>query len=273
MDAERVLFRLKKAIAFLKGRQKIENQQDIVNALGYNKSSVSQALNNKNNYLTEGFIRNFAKAFDLNEEWILHGKGRMVIKETFYTDTDFFPNNVLYEPERQNFSTANDAELLGGRKLYEVTCKVIPVQLLSSLKDAKYSQEVLDQLRSERITLTKSTEGQWFKIEIQGASMSSGSVATQHLKKNLSNGSWVYCQSMDKQYWTQELSKIQQEHPYCFFHNTAGVMVRNVLQFDAPSEVVILGCNHPNKKLFPNLSIQLSECSFIAKVVKVLVYI
>ncbi len=78
MGNEIILKRLKKSIAYLKGREIITKQQDIVDAMGYNKGSVSQALSNKNGYLTEEFVKKFANTFNLNHVWLLTGEGEML---------------------------------------------------------------------------------------------------------------------------------------------------------------------------------------------------
>ena len=72
------LKRIKEAIAYLKGIQIISFQKDIVKKMGVNKSSVSQALNGHEKYLTDSFIEKFASVFELNEEWLLTGEGKML---------------------------------------------------------------------------------------------------------------------------------------------------------------------------------------------------
>jgi hypothetical protein len=272
MDVSNVLFRLKKAIAYLKGQQKIHNQQDIVNALGYNKSSVSQALNNRKNYLTEDFVKKFCKTFDINHEWILFGIGNMLLENNPYKEADFYSNPILSEPNNERITTENPSKLTEGKKLYYTDCKVIPCELLDALKETTYNEVNLQNLKSERITLIKQSAGKWFKIEIKGASMSSNA-NTSNLKENLCDGSWAYCKTIAKSNWKNKLTKLAKVQPCCFFHNTKGILVRNVAHFDAAEEKLTLQCNHPNKESYPDIEIRLEDCSVICEVVKVLVYI
>jgi hypothetical protein len=73
------LERLNKAIAYLKGCQKITNQQDIVEAMCFNKTSISQALKGNESYLTSSFLTKFAGVFkEIDREWLLSGKGDML---------------------------------------------------------------------------------------------------------------------------------------------------------------------------------------------------
>ena len=78
---ESKLSRIKTAIAYLKGKEIIVNQNDIVKAIGYSKSTVSMALNGKEKYFTDSFIDKFASTFNINKVWIHSGTGEMVESE------------------------------------------------------------------------------------------------------------------------------------------------------------------------------------------------
>ena len=73
------LNRLKKAISYLKGREIIFNQKDIVEKMGVNKSSVSSALRGNEKYLTNSFLIKFCNTFNcINYNWLITGKGNML---------------------------------------------------------------------------------------------------------------------------------------------------------------------------------------------------
>ncbi|CAL2077392.1 protein of unknown function [Tenacibaculum sp. 190524A02b] len=90
MNTNEALLRLKKAIAYLKGNQTISTQQDIANAMGYNKGTISQAVNNKNNYFTIDFVKKFAQVFDLNDKWIITGDGEMTVSKNTLSNKKTF---------------------------------------------------------------------------------------------------------------------------------------------------------------------------------------
>lgn len=73
------LDRLNIIIRYLKGEGIIKNQQDIVDILKSNKSSVSLALKGNEKYLTDSFLIKFNKAFNnvFNTDWLLTGLGDM----------------------------------------------------------------------------------------------------------------------------------------------------------------------------------------------------
>jgi hypothetical protein len=76
------LKRLNEAVAYLKGRQIIKNQQDIVNALNAHKTPVSLAFKGNAKYLTDNFLMRFCKCFtDINFDYLISGEGTMLKTE------------------------------------------------------------------------------------------------------------------------------------------------------------------------------------------------
>jgi hypothetical protein len=73
------LERLRTAIAYLKGKRIIKSQQDIANAMDFNKASVSQAMQGNERYFTDSFLKKFCVSFnEINPTWLLTGKGDMI---------------------------------------------------------------------------------------------------------------------------------------------------------------------------------------------------
>jgi len=90
MEDKSKLERLQEAIFYLKGKGIISKQQEIVEKMGYSKSAVSQALNGRENYFTDSFIKSFNKAFDniFNEEYIIEGVGELLMKDEAKIDSN-----------------------------------------------------------------------------------------------------------------------------------------------------------------------------------------
>lgn len=78
------LERIQKAVAYLKGSQIITKQQDIVDKMEVNKSSVSLALKGNEKYLTDSFISKFAETFNINPDWLLKGEGFLLMDGDSY---------------------------------------------------------------------------------------------------------------------------------------------------------------------------------------------
>lgn len=94
--------RLSKAIAYLKGKQIIAFQKDIVALMGMNKSTVSLALKGDKRYLTDRFLQKFCNTFpQININWLLKGEGSVA--------------NDIEKSEEVNWNTTkelSDKELL-----------------------------------------------------------------------------------------------------------------------------------------------------------------
>lgn len=71
------LDRIHKAIAYLKGKQIISKQQDIVEKMKVNKSSVSLALKGDERYLTDSFLIKFSEAFTIDQDYLINGVGEL----------------------------------------------------------------------------------------------------------------------------------------------------------------------------------------------------
>lgn len=82
--------RFKKAISHLKGEQIINTNQDVVNKMEINKSSMSLALKGDERYLTEKFITKFANIYGFNKDWLWKGEG------TMFANADLPPINARF---------------------------------------------------------------------------------------------------------------------------------------------------------------------------------
>lgn len=82
--------RFKKAISHLKGEQIINTNQDVVNKMEINKSSMSLALKGDERYLTEKFITKFANIYGFNKDWLWKGEGSM------FANADLPPMNARF---------------------------------------------------------------------------------------------------------------------------------------------------------------------------------
>lgn len=82
--------RFKKAISHLKGEQIINTNQDVVNKMEINKSSMSLALKGDERYLTEKFITKFANIYGFNKDWLWKGEG------TMFANADLPPVNARF---------------------------------------------------------------------------------------------------------------------------------------------------------------------------------
>lgn len=71
--------RLTKCVDFIRLNGVDRTQQELAERLGYSRANVSAAINGNPRYLTDSFLRRFAKAYSdyINEDWLLTGEGEM----------------------------------------------------------------------------------------------------------------------------------------------------------------------------------------------------
>lgn len=72
--------RIADAFSYLRKSGIVKTQQEIADMMGANKTTVSQALNGNESYLTDKFLSRFNNAFGemFNIAWLLTGKGNML---------------------------------------------------------------------------------------------------------------------------------------------------------------------------------------------------
>lgn len=90
------LERIKQAFDYLKSNKLIRNQQDFVERINSDRSTVSQILNGKKeaNIL---FVHKMKQSFEmLSEDWLIEGSGEMIIQKDISTfTTSEIDNNEL----------------------------------------------------------------------------------------------------------------------------------------------------------------------------------
>jgi hypothetical protein len=132
------LNRLHEAIAYLKGKRIIKNQQDIVDEMGANKSVVSQALKGVDKYFTDNFLVKFCKAFlIINANWLIYGSGNMLNEAEQPKQLEFDFDRVMGSIEKV---IDDNAQLIDNNtKLVDSNAKLVDsiVSLTEQLKDVR----------------------------------------------------------------------------------------------------------------------------------------
>jgi len=90
------LERIKQAFDYLKSNKLIRNQQDFVERINSDRSTVSQILNGKKE-ANISFVHKMKQSFEmLSEDWLIEGSGEMIIQKDISTfTTSEIDNNEL----------------------------------------------------------------------------------------------------------------------------------------------------------------------------------
>tara|TARA_R110001606_G_scaffold398025_1_gene576077 strand:+ start:2690 stop:3481 length:792 start_codon:yes stop_codon:yes gene_type:complete len=176
MDWDEIVLRLKKSIAYLKGEQIITKQQDIAEKMGYNKGSVSQALNNRNGYLTVDFIEKFSSVFYINKDYILKGVGEISKEKNYKEQIETNINDLVLNEPSEIFKTKAGsiyAENVDGS--YTITVPLVPFDAYASYVDV-YNDEVVLLKDWEKVSFNvdKIYKGKYLGFKTKGDSMNGG---------------------------------------------------------------------------------------------------
>ncbi len=135
--------RLQAAIKYLKIMGDISIQQDIVDRMKANKSTVSLALNGNDKYLTNSFLHKFNFAFGctFNEDWLISGKGEMLNNVVIRPNT---PSKEIYESDAIDYESGLKDQVM------------LPRSVLNILEKQANSLEKKDSQIDELINMLKS---------------------------------------------------------------------------------------------------------------------
>ena len=140
--------RLDRAVAYLKGEQKIKTQKDISEKMEISAETVSRALKGLEKYLTDNFLEKFASEFGFNPEWLKKGNGKMIESTIFEVPEEEQEDEDPEEEELQTF-------LKEERKNYDLTLTDISEKTgipQKILKDFQWDEVELSDEQNEILT-------------------------------------------------------------------------------------------------------------------------
>lgn len=189
-------------------------------------------------------------------------------------EKDFLFNNSFKEGIKDKLKTD---EILGEGKIINEnlypskTVTIIPIKGRGGLENAFYDKLYINKMKKEELTLKEpsSNGSEWFKIEVEGVSMDDSTADFDGSKYSLAEGDWVYCRSIPKTNWRDKLH-FNKVKIFCFFHNTRGIIFKKVKNHNPETGELLLTSLNPDKKRFPDFTINISECSYVLRVLDVL---
>ena len=140
------------------------------------------------------------------------------------------------------------------------------------LRNFFYDKLCIDNLEKEDLSFKEKEKQlyleEWFKVEVVSKSMDDGSNDFKGTKHSLQVGDWAYCRSIPKTLWRSKLP-IYKSNIFCFFHNIKGIIFREIRSHNIDTGELILSSLNSNDD-YPDIKINLAECSYVLNVVKVL---
>jgi transcriptional regulator with XRE-family HTH domain len=156
------LQRLKDVIFFLKKKKLLKYQQEIAEKTDYAYTTISEILNGKQT-LSEKFIKQFAKCYNVDPNFILNGEGMMVSEEVIAYTTKPKESRINPVPEDHYMEAAfYDLETAAG---------LLSANNLNTLPDSK-----------KRLVPREYEKGKYLVVRVSGDSMDDGT------KRSVPNG-------------------------------------------------------------------------------------
>ena len=174
-------------------------------------------------------------------------------------------NEITSQTNKTNSTYKAEGKVIKDEDYPSKEVYVIPIKGRGGLENTYFDEVMFKELEKEVLTIKNhsSNGSKWFKIEVEGISMDDGS------KKSLEEGDWAYCRSIGKQYWKNKFHA--HKYPiFCFFHNERGIIFKTIKEQNLETGELILSSLHPDKNKFPDFKINVSGCSYICNVIKVL---
>lgn len=152
--------RLNDAYDYLVYSKMIKNKRELAKIIGSTAPNVSNALNGKENYLTDRFLKRFHDAFDfINLNWLLTGEGDMLAKPSANNQHSEGNNNTNVIGDNNNVAnnvTITRAHAHANNNIIEVredTKPIVPKYLASKPNTDVY--QVIKQGQIANLTTLK----------------------------------------------------------------------------------------------------------------------
>ena len=266
--------RFKKAISHLKGEQIINTNQDVVNKMEINKSSMSLALKGDERYLTEKFITKFANIYGFNKDWLWKGEGSM------FANAELPPMNARFievyeylQHTRTDYITSNYGEILipvidyskitdrlpqGELKEKEypekLAVKLVTTKAQAGWTEGYYNDEYLEDMPTILIDSEEKHHGNYLAFEVAGDSM----------EPDYIEGDVVICREVQRHLWQYKLHI--KDWDFVIAHATNGIMLKEIIKHDVKNGVIY--CHSLNPK-YEDFKISLHEVRFLYNVIEV----
>lgn len=241
--------RLNKAFSFLRGEQIVSTQQDVADKMGANKTTVSQAFKGTKRYLTDSFIRRFAKSFpELNAKWLLTGEGEMLInsKQSF-REQEVIPN------KHGNEFLENPT---GG---YIIKVPLVPFPAYASFIEVYQDEyEVGKSFGTTYFAVDHVGRGRYIGFKVTNDSMNDGTL------ESTPSGAEVLGRELLKEHWKDGFH--HSKYGWLLITNT-GIMFKDIISNIQENGTIKLHSRNPSPEYF-DFDFNVNDIHSIFKVIK-----
>lgn len=250
--------------------EKLSRLVQVREKLGLNPKQFADRLdiNPSNYYQIEKGARKVGKnvsfkivsVFGVNPEWWDTGEGEMFIRK---------PENnakLLYDSEEMS-----DKPVILGRNgaefqeiadgMYTMTVPLVTQPAYGGYLAGWWDPVYVDELPRHTIVVTKQHKGFYLAYTMRGDSMDYDG------RDSISEGSIVTGRRVEKHHWASRLHF--GTFPFYIIHNKEGIVVKQIIDHDVEAGTITLHSLNPDKEMYPDYKMRLSDVEQIFNVVQV----
>lgn len=221
---------LKEAYEHLRSLGIVHTQRDIADKIKYNKSSVSQALNGANGYVTSNFISAFNEAFGgiFNEAYLLRGKGTLLKDPT---------EEASQQPHKAPKEVAG--RLAGSRIILRLP--IIPIKAQAGIgkgflydrDESQDPEDIYDEFDTKVLILERAVSDRYKLFRVIGNRMDDGS------KRSICDGDILLCREVYPEDWGYGL--INTKYPYVVIvSEEEGILIKQLIKHSRKENTITL---------------------------------
>lgn len=219
---------------YLVGVGKIQTQQDLADAIGANKSTISAALNGVERSLTKRLLDRINYAFGsiFNDEW-LAGKDVEMLK------------------------TPSEAQPLTDFPFMNVP--IVHIHAHAGYTHGYGDSEYIDSLPTIPVIVDKNYRGKYRVFEIEGDSMDDGS------RNSICDGDKVLAREVMQSHWKSKLHF--KDWFFIIVMKDDGILAKQIIAHDTENHIIT--CHSLNYNLFPDFDVNLADVAELYNIIKI----
>lgn len=203
---------------------------------------------------------------------IIDGQTKKPQKNTLKSIYDYIINKYEYIKSDENeminensgSSDFSNAKILNEDEDF-VWLETIKIPEKAALGAASnfFAESYMSELERGRVRVKKNHKGNYYEVEATGDSMNDSTA------KALLDKDWYLARDIPRDFWKSRLH-LSHWNVFYFLHNEKGNLIKEVIDHNPETGDVVLHSWNPDKKLYPDFTINLKDCYIVGNVVKLI---
>jgi transcriptional regulator with XRE-family HTH domain len=236
------------------------NQREFALKLGMQPGSLSDVERGKVG-VSNKIKQKLKTEFYVNLNWLEKGEGDVI-------DSGMKPSNVNGKIVAElNYPMQSDQRVISlGNNKWAMIVPLVPeygyAGYVASWKDPEYGDSLLKHMIV--VETEKEPQGEYLAIEVAGESMENWT-SEEMAKQSFRDGEIVTGRNIPQHYWKSRFHI----HKYKYFVivHEEGIFIKRIIAHDVENGIITCNSLNPNKDLYPDFELKLSEVSRILNII------